>query len=65
MVENIKTDVDRLLLVSKIKKVQLYCSKIYLIISFTVKTKSSLSASDFIFSTIYRILEPKFYVSWV
>ena len=61
MVDRIKTDVDRLLLVPKMKKMfnfTKYISKPF----FSIKTKSNLSTSVFIFSTIFQILETKFYV---
>ena len=61
MIETIKTDVDRLLLVSKFKKssiVKKYIENFF----FIVKTKSSLSMSVFIFSAISQILQTAFYV---
>ena len=60
MVDKIKTDVDRLILVPKMKKkfnFTKYISKPF----FVIKTKSSLSAFVFIFSAISQILETKFY----
>ena len=63
MAEKIKTNVDRLLLVSKSEKSSIlakYIGKFF----FTVKTKSSLFTSVFTFSTIPQILEAKFYVFW-
>ena len=61
MVEKIKKDVDRLLLVSKLKKSSIlakYVGKF----AFMIKTNSSLSTSTFIFSAISQILETTFYV---
>ena len=58
MVVKIQTDVDRLLLDSKLKKssiLTLYIGKFV----FIVKTKSSLSTSVPIFSTISQILKKK------
>ena len=63
MVEKIKTVVDRLLLVSKMKKSSIL-AKCIGNFCFTFKTKSSLSMSVFTFSTIYQILETTFYVFW-
>ena len=54
-------NVDRLLLVSKLKKSSIlakYSENLFCI----VKTKSSLFTSVFIFSTISQILNRKFYV---
>ena len=62
MVEKIKSDVDRLLVVSKLKKSSILAKHIG--IFFIVATKSSLSTSLFIFSTISQILKTKFYVFW-
>ena len=64
MIVNIKTDVDRLLLVSKLKNnsiLAIYTGKFV----FIVKTKSSLSTSVPIFSTISQIWKTKFYVFWL
>ena len=63
MLEKIKTDEDRLLLVSKLKKSSIlakYIEKFF----FIIKTKSSLSTSVFIFSAISQILKTTFYVFW-
>ena len=54
-------DVDRLLLVSKFEKSSILGKYIGKFV-FTVKTKSSLSTSFFIFSTISQFLGTKFYV---
>ena len=56
MVEKIKRNVDRLLLVSKMKKsssLTKYIGNFF----FTVKTKISQSTSVFIFSTISQIIK--------
>ena len=61
MLEMIKTNVDRLLLVPKLKKSSIlakYIGECFLI----VETKSSLSPSVFMFSVISQILKIKFYV---
>ena len=61
MVEKIKTDVDRLLLVSTIKTYfPIYFAKTEL---FNFETRSTLSTSLFILSTISQILNRTFYVS--
>ena len=57
MVDKIKTDIDRLLLVSK-KKKKINFTK-YNKFVFIIKTKSSLSTSVFISSAIFQILETK------
>ena len=60
MVEKIKTDVDRLLLVSTMKKqCPIYFAETELFFNF--ETKNSLSTSVFIF-TISQISKIKFYV---
>ena len=56
MLEKLKTDVDRLLLVSKLKKSLILVKYIGKFV-FIIKTKSSLSTSVFIFSAIFQILE--------
>ena len=61
MVEKTKTNVDRLLLVYKLIKSP-FLAKYMEKFVFTVKTKSSLSMSVFIFFTISQILETKFNV---
>ena len=61
MVEKMKTDVDRLLLVSKLKK-SLILAKYIGKYVFTVKTKSSPSTSIFILSAISQILETNLYL---
>ena len=56
-------DVDRLLLVLIMKtNFPIYFAKIELFLNF--ETKSSLSASVFIFSNILEIFEIKFYALW-
>ena len=61
--EKIKTDVDKPLLVLITKNnVPVHFAKIALY--FIFGTKSSLSTSVFIFSTISQILKTKFYVVW-
>ena len=61
MVEKIKTDVDKLLLVLTMNTIfPIYIAKIELFLNFV--TKSSLFTSVFIFNTIYQILKWKFYV---
>ena len=60
LAENIKTDVDRLLLFLTIKQnFPIYFAKIELFFNF--ETKSSLPTSVFIFSTISQIFKRKFY----
>ena len=61
IVEKMKTDVDRLLLVSKMKKSSIL-GKYIRDFLFIIKTKSSLSTSVFIFVTISQILKTKCYV---
>ena len=56
-------NVDRLLLVSKLKK-KLNLSKIHRKFYFNIKTKSSLSTWDFIFFAIFEILWTKLYLFW-
>ena len=63
MEEKIKMDVDRSLLPSKFKK-KFDFNKIYRIFFFIIKTKSSLSTSNFTFYIISQILNTKFYVFW-
>ena len=58
ILEKIKTNVDRLLLVWKLKKFNF--SEYFGNFFFIIKTKSSLSTSVFIFSTISQILETTF-----
>ena len=63
MVEKIKPDVDKLLLVLTIKKMfPIYFAEIKLFLN--RKTKSSLSSSVFIFANIFEILKTKFYALW-
>ena len=61
MVNKIKKDVDKLLLVSKMKKSSILVKYIENFVS-VIETKISLSTSVFIFSTIYQILKTKFCV---
>ena len=64
MEDKIKTDIDRLLLVPKLKKSSILAKYIEKFV-FIVKTKSSLiSMSVSIFSTISQILKTKLYVFW-
>ena len=56
-----KTNVDRLLLVSKLKKTSILAKYIGNLF-FIVKTKSSISTSIITFSAISRIMKTKFYV---
>ena len=61
--EKIKTDIDRLLSVSKMKKSSIlvkYTEKF----DYIIKAKSSPSTSVFIFSNISQILITKFYIFW-
>ena len=63
IVEKIKTDVNRLLLISKMKKssiLEKYTEKFV----FIIKTKNSPSTSVFIFSDISQILKTKFDIFW-
>ena len=61
MVENIKTDVDKVFLVLKMnKKFPIYFAKIEIVFNF--KFKNSPSTSVFIFSTIFQILKIFFYI---
>ena len=61
MVEKIKTDVDKLLLVLTMNKIfPIYIAEIELFLNF--ETKTSLSTSVFIFTTISQFSETKFYV---
>ena len=61
MMEKIKTEVDRLLLVLTIKRIfPIYFAKIDLFFNF--ESKSSLSTSVFILSTIFQILKGTFHV---
>ena len=60
MSEKIETDVDGLLLVLIMKKNSIYFAKNDLF--FIFETKSSLSTSVFIFSTVSQILKTKFHV---
>ena len=62
MVEKMKTDVDRLLLVLIMEKNFQNILWNYTFIIF--ETKSSLSTSFFNFSTISHIFKTKFYVLW-
>ena len=56
-----KTDVERLLFVLTVKKkFSIYFAKIELLFHF--ETKSSLSTSVFIFSTISKIFKSQYYV---
>ena len=60
MIEKIKADVDRLLLVLKMKKkLPIYFTKTELFLNFEIKC--NLSTSVFSFSTISQILSRKFY----
>ena len=63
MLEKIKTDVDRLLLVSKLKKISTLAKYIGKFV-FIIKTKSILSKSAFILCAISE-METTFYVSEV
>ena len=56
-------DVDRLLLVSKLKECSILANT-YRKLFFNFETKSSLSTSVSIFSIISQILKTKFYVFW-
>ena len=62
MVEKIKTNVDRLLLVSKLKRSS-FSEKSIGNFFFFMKTKN-ISMSLFIYSTISQILETIFYLFW-
>ena len=59
MVDNIKTDVDRLLLVSKMKKkfVDIFCE---IELFFIFETKSCLSTSVFIISAFLKFFKQNF-----
>ena len=61
--EKIKKDVDRSLLVSKMKK-SLILAKYTEKFVFIIKAKSSPSTSVFIFYNISQILKTKFYAFW-
>ena len=61
MLEKIKTEVGRLLLVSRIKKSSILAKYIEIFFSI-IKTKNTPSTSDFIFSNIFQILKTKFYI---
>ena len=63
MVEKIKMDVDKLLLLSTMNTIlPIYIAKIGLF--FNSETKISLSTSVFIFTTISKILKRTFYIFW-
>ena len=64
MLETIKANVNRLLLVLKLEKNSIL-AKCIAYFFFIVKNKSSLCTFVFIFSTIFRILETKFDVYWI
>ena len=63
MLNKIQTDAGRLHLVLKMTKSSSLAKSIEKFI-FIIKTKSSLSTSVFILSTISQILKTKFYVFW-
>ena len=58
MVKKIKTDVDKLMILTMKHEFSIYFAKIELFFSF--ETKSSLSTSVFISSTISQISKKKF-----
>ena len=64
MVEKIKMDVDRLLLVSKFKKSSILAKYISKFV-FIIENKSSPSTSLFIFSNMSGISKTKFYIFWI